>query len=176
MYHALKGENPKISPGDARGRIERDCNGIWSRRTILEALPDEAKNPVKQKAGQLGQKGLKSVAFSAARVNPYLLGPHKGSECVNCQELLSENRDLKEALTKTTVFTQAYEIASHYPQYEHYFSFEFSIPLEDIRKYIESLNMDNCWFNATIDTNSGKLVSATVGRSIQEETVKGFKE
>ena len=63
MYHALKGENPKISPGDVRERIEWDCNGIWSRRTILEALPDEAKNPVKQKAGQLGQKGLKSAGF-----------------------------------------------------------------------------------------------------------------
>jgi regulator of replication initiation timing len=67
MYAALRNENPNISPGDARDRIQKDCINIWSRRTILDALPDEAKDPEKQKSGRLGQKKHKSAAFSAAQ-------------------------------------------------------------------------------------------------------------
>jgi hypothetical protein len=66
MYEALRRENPNISPEDARDRIEKDCARIWSRRTILDALPDEAKNKEKQKAGRLRQKEHNSAAFSAA--------------------------------------------------------------------------------------------------------------
>jgi hypothetical protein len=66
MYEALRSENPNISPEDARDRIEKDCVGIWSKSTILHALPDEAKNQEKQKAGRLRQKEHISAAFSAA--------------------------------------------------------------------------------------------------------------
>jgi hypothetical protein len=66
MYKALRRENHNISPDDARDRIEKDCVKIWSRRTILDALPDEAKNQEKQKAGRLRQKEQDSAAFSAA--------------------------------------------------------------------------------------------------------------
>jgi len=67
MYEALRKEDVNISPEDARDRIEKDCFGIWSKRTILDALPQEAKNPEKQKAGRLRQKGHNSAAFSAAQ-------------------------------------------------------------------------------------------------------------
>jgi hypothetical protein len=50
MYKALRDEDPNASPGDIRDRIKKDCVKIWSKRTILEALPDEAKDPKKQKA------------------------------------------------------------------------------------------------------------------------------
>jgi hypothetical protein len=50
MYAAPRNEDANISPQDARDRIEKDCFGIWSKRTILDAFPDEAKNPEKQKA------------------------------------------------------------------------------------------------------------------------------
>src|SRR5688500_12148381 len=66
MYDALRRENPNISPEDARDRIEKDCVGIWSKSTILHALPHEAKNREKQKAGRLRQKERNSAAFSAA--------------------------------------------------------------------------------------------------------------
>jgi hypothetical protein len=66
MYKALRNENTNISPDDAKDRIEKDCVGIWSKRTILDALPDEAKNQEKQKAGRLRQKEHNSAAFSAA--------------------------------------------------------------------------------------------------------------
>jgi len=66
MFEALRNENPNISPEDARDRIEKDCVGIWSKSTILHALPEEAKNKEKQKAGRLRQKEHNSAAFSAA--------------------------------------------------------------------------------------------------------------
>jgi hypothetical protein len=66
MYAALRREDPYMSPQDARERIEKDCIGIWSKRTILEVLPAEAKNPEKQKSGRLSQKKHNFAAVSAA--------------------------------------------------------------------------------------------------------------
>jgi len=69
MYEALRRENLNITPEDARDRIEKDCISIWSKRTILDALPDEAKNQEKQNSGRLGQKKRSSAAASAAPLN-----------------------------------------------------------------------------------------------------------
>jgi hypothetical protein len=66
MYLALRNENSNLIPEDARDRIEKDCMNIWSKRTILDALPDEAKDLEKQKAGRLSQKEANSAAVSAA--------------------------------------------------------------------------------------------------------------
>jgi hypothetical protein len=66
MYEALMNESKDISPEDARDRIEKDCFGIWAKRTILDALPDEAKNRKKQESGRLGQKKRNFAAVSAA--------------------------------------------------------------------------------------------------------------
>jgi hypothetical protein len=62
-----RNKKANISPQDARDTIEKDCFGIWSRQTILDVLPDEAKNPEKQKAGHLMQKERYSAAFFAAQ-------------------------------------------------------------------------------------------------------------
>jgi hypothetical protein len=64
MYQALSNENVNISPQDARDRIEKDCFGIWRRRTILDAMPDEAKNLEKQKAGRLERAQLCCILCS----------------------------------------------------------------------------------------------------------------
>ena len=61
MYLALRDENPNFTPEDARDRIEKDCVNIWSKRTILDALPDEAKDLKKQKAGRLSQNEVNSA-------------------------------------------------------------------------------------------------------------------
>jgi hypothetical protein len=66
MYNALMNESKDISPEDARDRIEKDCFGIWAKRTILDALPDEAKNRKRQESGRLGQKKRNFAAVSAA--------------------------------------------------------------------------------------------------------------
>jgi hypothetical protein len=69
MYRILRDENPELGPNDARYRIGKDCVGIWSKRTVLEYLPDEAKDIKKQKAGRLRQKEANSAALTAAPLN-----------------------------------------------------------------------------------------------------------
>jgi hypothetical protein len=81
MYKALRNEVPHISPQDARDRIEKDCIVFWKKRTILEALPAEAKNPEKQEAGRLGQKKRNSAAVSAAKAVEE--GAHPISDSIN---------------------------------------------------------------------------------------------
>jgi len=49
MYMALRKENSNISASDARGRILIDCIERWSKSTIFDSLPDEAKDKEKPK-------------------------------------------------------------------------------------------------------------------------------
>jgi hypothetical protein len=77
MYDALRNEDSNLTPEDARDRIQKDCIGIWSKRTILDALPDEAKDLKKQKAGRLSKKDHVSAAFSAASELPKSSGSSK---------------------------------------------------------------------------------------------------
>jgi hypothetical protein len=49
MYVALRKENSNISASDARDRIIIDCIERWSKSTILDSLPDEAKDKEKPK-------------------------------------------------------------------------------------------------------------------------------
>jgi hypothetical protein len=228
MYKALRRENTNISPEDARDRIEKDCVGIWSKRTILDALPEEAKNKEKQKAGRLRQKEHNSAAFSAAPAleqeekkivvaavqgksveedTPLTsdintsgrslsedntansnsiqahLQHHKAisdlKECSSCQELQAENIELRDALRKATILTTVDQINKSSSssdkdiQLENSTSnisdFEFSLPLESVRKYIiRSFNVykikDQIWFNGKIDKITGNIISAYPGR------------
>jgi hypothetical protein len=134
LYQALRNENENFSPTDARDRIEKDCHYFWSRRTILEALPDEAKNIEKQKSGRLAQKKQDSAALSAAplpQITVNVNGEHADerlsltdepypptcntsinikpgdNECSSCQELYYQNIELKEALVKVTKLSTA---------------------------------------------------------------------
>lgn len=70
LHEALLKENPKMTLRDVRERIEKDCIEFWSKRTILDALPPEAKDPVKQKAGIQSRKafGKRLAANSAAEI------------------------------------------------------------------------------------------------------------
>ena len=78
MYQALRNENQDISAQDARQRIQKDCACIWRRRTILYALPDEAKDPKKQKAGRLSQKKAKPAGFlSTVIIHQRYTGDHQ---------------------------------------------------------------------------------------------------
>jgi len=124
IYRVLLNENPNLSPADARIRIKKDCLSIWSRRTIIDALPEEAKDPKKQKAGRLGQKKQYSAAVSAAQnqqVQKQIIAVTDGSTIVkettslrgyehedspdrdllvrkddlSCTELLNENEQLR---------------------------------------------------------------------------------
>jgi hypothetical protein len=232
MYEALRRENPNISPEDARDRIEKDCVGIYSKSTILHALPDEAKNKEKQKAGRLRQKEHNSAAFSAAPApeqeekKKIIVAAVQGksveedipltsdlstnssslseddpvnanslqtplkmqknvsdlNECSSCQELQAKVNELTDALRKSTQLKTADQInkpssSDSGTRLENSSSnisdFEFSLRLEDVRKYIiNSFNVhkikDQIWFSGTFDKSTAKIITATTGRKSQQ--------
>jgi|SRR5215211_911792 len=176
LYQALKEENPRLTPEDARDRIESDCRCIWSSRTILEALPDEAKNPQKQKAGRM--RRLSSAAASAApnwkskTAISRRIVDNGLKECAGCKELLTENTELKEALSKATVLTKACDIVE-FPQSRNRLFFEFLLSGENIGKLILSnLERDKClWVSGIIETSTGKVLTASIGRTSKQEVI-----
>src|SRR5215210_4302236 len=68
LYQSLCHENSNITTLDARERIEKDCLELWSKRTIIDALPDEAKNLKKQKAGRQKHKNQKQISAAIIAV------------------------------------------------------------------------------------------------------------
>jgi hypothetical protein len=159
MYNALMDENKNISPEDARDRIEKDCVGIWSKRTILDALPDEAKNREKQKSGRLGQKKRNFAAVSAA--------PEPGTAAImidtngrpingaidqssedrakrqvktnikeypNCQEPYAANEQLRDGLKVHASATTDKQIAQK--SSEDYLEFELSVPFRPLLRHM----------------------------------------
>jgi hypothetical protein len=60
LYNILRDEE-QLPPEDCRERIEHDCLDVWSKATIRKFLPDEAKDPKKQKAGKIASQQKKTV-------------------------------------------------------------------------------------------------------------------
>jgi hypothetical protein len=77
MYKALLQEDINLTPQEARERIEKDCLGFWSKRTIVYALPDEAKNITKQLAGKQRKKNCAAAMIAATTTNGKVLLEHE---------------------------------------------------------------------------------------------------
>ena len=162
MYYALRNENLDISAQDARKRIQKDCTGIWGRRTILYALPDEAKDPKKQKAGRLSQKKAKCAAFSAAQISHT-----KDIQMIidNTGRVIENHKPITDAsLTDITREDKST------PQNIDLLQFEFSILSKDlmrsmlVREVEKATKGDRIWFNGILDKHSGEVISANMGR------------
>jgi hypothetical protein len=172
MYDALRNENPNITSKDARDRIEKDCVGIWGKRTILNALPDEAKDQKKQKAGRLRQKGVKSAAFSAAQsseekkkeITIDTQGRTIENETPSSTSLPSmsfvSNRDNEGGCASNNDYNKLENI-------DHLLHFEFALASDEISNYIFFSSDKNIWFNGTLDKISGKVITASIGRMSQ---------
>jgi hypothetical protein len=68
MYKALRKENSNISAADARDRILIDCIERWSKSTILDSLPDEAKDkekpkPIDKIISEITEQFLKIITY-----------------------------------------------------------------------------------------------------------------
>ena len=169
MYCALRDESPTLTPEDARDRIEKDCVNIWSKRTILDALPDEAKDLKKQKAGRLSQKEANSAAVSAA--------PEKKKE----EQIMidTQGKPIENTTTKATV-ADSFQ-TSHLQDNDDLLHFEFFISSKDVVKYIftppdegrdkeeEEEDKDQFWINGVLDKRTGEVISASIGRRSQPE-------
>jgi hypothetical protein len=166
MYEALMNESKDISPEDARDRIEKDCFGIWAKRTILDALPDEAKNREKQKSGRLGQKKRNFAAVSAApeaRAAKIILDTNGRSidesstikkssedrsngqakenikECQSCHSSSQETKEPLEVYASVTTDKQIAQMNS-----EGCLEFELSVPFRSLLQHItNTFNSNN---------------------------------
>ena len=181
MYDALMNENKNISSEDARDRIEKDCFGIWSKGTILEVLPDEAKNREKQKSGRLGQKKRNFAAVSAApepRTAAIIIDtngrPINGAidesledrpkrqvktnikECPNCQELYAANQQLRDALKVHASANTDKQIVQK--SSEEYLEFELSVPFRPLLRHMfQSFELNKAMDRVSLVRYVGKL-------------------
>jgi hypothetical protein len=166
MYSALSEEDPNISPYDAKDRIQKDCVGIWSRRTVLDALPSEAEDPKKQKAGRLSRMEHRSAAFSAAQrmhIAKKEIQINTSGKCI-ATDANQSNNGLDSNISQRTQYNEQLE---HY----HNIPFEFSLPRGDIMgRLIDDLaeweDRDTpLWFSGEIDRHTGKVINAAIGRT-----------
>jgi hypothetical protein len=187
MYQALRKENHGITPTDARDRIEKDCVGIWSKRTILDALPDEAKNPEKQKAGRLGQTKHNSAAFSAApQTKDKILIDNQGRPIEGLSEGAITNGSTfvdgkfeKFKQDSSNKVSTADTIIAHSPSapeiilesdQSNNIDFEFSLLFGELSHHLAALDPKigdggKVYFSGKVQKDTGKVVvSAKIGR------------
>ena len=167
MYCALRDESPTLTPEDARDRIEKDCVDIWSKRTILDALPDEAKDLKKQKDARLSQKEANSAAVSAA--------PEKKKE----EEIMidTQGKPIGNATTQpinTAKATVADSFQTSRNNVDNFLQFELSLPPKDIwqymfREFLVNNNEGPFWINGILNKRNGEVISASIGRISQLE-------
>jgi hypothetical protein len=177
MYLALRNENPNLKPKDARVRIEKDCMGVWSKRTILDALPDEAKDLEKQKAGRISQKEANSAAVSAA--------PEKKKEeeqiMIDNQGKPIEKEIPSPALLTTTTLMSTIDdpslssdnnVSLSQNDDNHLWHLEYCFPLKYVSDIIFPLEFrkDNkeylICFDGVFDRRTHKIISATLAGRI----------
>jgi hypothetical protein len=172
MYWALRNEDSNIIPEDARHRIEKDCFGIWSKRTLLDALPDEAKDPKRQKSGRLRQKEANFAALTAALPQQMIVVPFQET---NEEDVESEVEDNNKIVVSNSTLSSLKETS--YPLSPSLKNdgngtiarLDFWFRLEDMRQYIQkSFNIckikDRLWFNLTVNMASGVVLSASIGK------------
>ena len=170
MYAALRNENSNLSPTDARDRIQKDCLRVWSRRTILDALPDEAKNPEKQKSGRLGQKKRNSAAFSAAPRQreklKQLMVDAKGSSLIE-EELSSydhqtnHDTELDSAINSTFDGKDAVQRSRSRMDSNDLSDFGSSRQMELLKKRVEDLEAQHTQDTDTINELEAALTKTT---------------
>jgi len=170
MYKALRDEDPNTSAGDARDRIEKDCIGIWSKRTILDALPNEAKDPEKQKSGRLSQRKTNSAAVSAAPIKKKeeIIIDNEGNDVENrkTQLLLSTYIDdrSKTSENNNNQFQDKGDLSP----------FTIFVPYNDIWQYImhlvaEDRREDKICFKGVLQKSTHKVISITIQETPQSE-------
>ena len=165
LWEALKNENPNLTREDLRDKIEKDCLETWSERRILEALPDEAKDPKKQEFGRLSQKKRISAAETAAP----LIQKKKEIIIDTAGKPIENDSTLTATGCVSPSSSDRKENQLH--NNEGYFKFEFSIPIVDIWKSMLQLmawNEDMIWLDVAFDKRTGHVISASIGEKSRQ--------
>jgi hypothetical protein len=171
MYWALRNENPNLAPEDARDRIEKDClHIIWEKRTIVDALPDEAKDPKKQEFGRLGQKKRNSAAVSAA-----------SSADKKAQQIMIKTNGKPVQNGEPSLTTPSISPVNHHSSLsdnnDYVLDFEFSMPWQLLWDWMSTnLYKDEVWFSGIIDKRTSQVISAAMGRKNEKGVIEEIEQ
>jgi len=166
MYLALHDENPDLTPEDIRERIEKDCLDIWKPRTILDALPDEAKDPKKQKSARARQNKAICAAETAAQSS----ARNKKEIVIGMDGKAVENNTPSLSGTLSNLPLLSDDGNDNRLQDHSLIPFEFSLLIKDVLGYLIPIipkkghEEDQMWFNGLLDETSSKVISAAIGR------------
>jgi hypothetical protein len=100
---------------------------------------------------------------------------HTDYDCSGCKELTTENRELKDALSKTTAFPTANDtyISSQVPDT---LDFEVSFLFSELASHMTKLNeKDEVWVSGKINKNNQRVISHRIGRLEQINSKSDIK-
>ena len=170
MYIALRNEEHDISAEDARDQIEKDCLDIWSRRTILDALPDEVKNKEKQKAGRLRQRKTNSAASlcTPIRKKEEIIIDNEGNAVGSGTPPLPLSTSIDDR------FTPSENNNNQFQDKGDLSPFTIFVPYNDIWQYImhlvaEDRREDKICFKGVLQKSTYKVISITIQEIPQSE-------
>jgi len=93
LADALKVENPTITKEEIKDRILKDFVQYWTRQTILNALGEEYKDPVKQESGAKGgQKSSLNHSSKKPKELPPIVVTNKGNSETNNENIQPTNK------------------------------------------------------------------------------------
>ena len=170
MHKAILIENPNLIPIEVRKKIENDCKDLWSKRTILDALPDEAKDLEKQKAGKQRNKNksLNSAAITAApKVEEKIVLDTFGNMVTDNESLHPESLSSFNSINRKN--KEYLENSSDQSLNGQLLDFDFNLKFKDLRQYMVHIfnrigDNGDIWFNGKINIKSGKVIEAKCGR------------
>jgi hypothetical protein len=163
MYLALHDENPDLAPEDVRERIEKDCLDIWKPRTILDALPDEAKDLIKQKSARARQNKANCAADTAAPIK-------KKEEIVIDIEGKPADSFIPPPTGSLSTLSQSSN-SDNQLQDNNLLQFQFSLPVQYVLGHIVPIipkkedTENQMWFTGVLDKRTGRVISATIVRT-----------
>jgi hypothetical protein len=137
------------------------------KRTIIEALPDEAKDPKKQKASRLRKQQYSaavSAALSSARNKKEIVIDIDGKVVGNNRPFLTSTLSNLSALSDNGDDNQL--------QNHSLIPFEFSLPVHYVLGYLIPIvpkkqhKEEQMWFSGVLDKNTGEVISASIGRRV----------
>jgi hypothetical protein len=174
MYKAILNENPNLTPIEVRKRIEKDCREeLWSKRTILDALPDEDKDLEKQKAGRQRNKNKipTSAAMTAApKLEEKIVIDNLGRIVTDNESLHPESSNNFNSIDRKN--KENLEKSSDKSLNGQLLDFEFSLKFKDLRQYMTTIfnrigDNGDVWFHGKVDKNSGHIAEVNIGRIIE---------
>jgi hypothetical protein len=154
--------------------VPRRVRSQWPKNNDIEAnTPSKLSNTIQ---GQYEHPAKETDANLAAKPFP------QSAECSSCRELSLENRELKEALKKSskliTADNMTHAAASSINEIHNVSEFEFYLPKKVILDYLGEPYLSlkdgdlKIWFHGKIDRKNGHVISAKLGR-IRELQIDG---